>query len=286
MPQPTLDRTQIKYFVPDEFKGIVDKENKILSGVVGSSGVVDRHGESLNPSGWSLNNYTKNPLLLFGHDYRSLPIGKALKVWIEDGKLMFTLKFADTPMGNEVFKLFEEEMLNAFSVGFIPLKWDESGEFTYAEMELLELSVVTVPANPEALAKVKSVEEMMAKEAEKIKEEEAPEPQAKTEDETDVTLKLGELKELIVLAVREAVKEVKEDPAPIEPDNTEQQGDEPSEGNPEDEKPDEPVEQPDEEKGLGDETLSLLKGMRDGLRKSDKELGLALQKLNSLVETK
>lgn len=272
------EKLNTKQFITAEFKGVVDKENKILAGVVGSSGAIDRHGESLNPMGWKLENYTKNPVILFGHDYKSLPIGKAVKVWIEDGKLMFTIKFADTPMGNEVFQLFEDEMLNAFSVGFIPLKWDETGEFTFAEMELLELSVVTVPANPEALAKVKSVEEMIAKEVETV--EEKPE-----EPEATVTLKMSELREVIKLAINETIAATKEEnPAPIEPASApEQQGDNPPEGNPEGE---EPVEEPapaEEEKGLEDNTLSILKGMRDGLRKSDKELGLALQKLNTLV---
>lgn len=280
------EKLNTKQFITAEFKGVVDKENKILAGVVGSSGAIDRHGESLNPMGWKLENYTKNPVILFGHDYKSLPIGKAVKVWIEDGKLMFTIKFADTPMGNEVFRLFEEEMLNAFSVGFIPLKWDETGDFTFAEMELLELSVVTVPANPEALAKVKSVEEMIAKEVETTGEK-AEEPEEQPEE--TVTLKMSELREVIKVAISETIATVKEEtPAPIEPAEqpAEQQGDEMPEGNPEGETPGEEAEQPEEEKGLTDETLSLLKGMREGLRKSDKELGLALQKLNSLVEQK
>ncbi len=266
---PTKPKLNTKQYITAEFKGVVDQANKILSGVVGSSGAIDRHGESLNPEGWSLNNYMRNPVILFGHDYKSLPIGKALKVWIEDGKLMFTIKFADTPMGNEVFKLFEEEMLNAFSVGFIPIKWDESGTFTFAEMELLELSVVTVPANPEALAKVKSVEEMIAKEAE----------------EQPVTIKKSELLAIVKQAISEVVAESKsdEDDAPIEPEKP--QGEETPEGDPEGEASEDPQE-PDEEKGLSDEALTVLKGLRDGLRKSDKELGLALQKLNALVATK
>ncbi len=260
-----------KQFITAEFKGVVDKENKILGGVVGSSGAIDRHGESLNPNGWSLNNYMRNPVILFGHDYKSLPIGKAMKVWVEDGKLMFTIKFADTPMGNEVFKLFEEDMLNAFSVGFIPMKWDETGDYTFAEMELLELSVVTVPANPEALAKVKSVEEMIAKEV----------------VEQPVTLTISELVSVVKQAVSEVVAEAKDnepEDAPIEPETQPQGEEKEPEGDPEG-KPEEP-EQPEDEKGLSDEALTVLKGLRDGLRKSDKEIGLALQKLNTLVATK
>lgn len=130
---------------------IVDEDKKIVDGVIGSTGQIDRQGESINPKGWSLENFKKNPIILFGHDYYSLPIGKALKVWVEDGKLMFTIKFSSKPFAQDVFDLIKEGMLNAVSVGFIPLKWDEKGDYTFAEQELLELSVVPVPANPEAL---------------------------------------------------------------------------------------------------------------------------------------
>ena len=266
-PKAKLHTTQ---FISAEFKGVIDKENKILAGICGSSGAIDRHGESLNPNGWSLNNYMRNPVILFGHDYKSLPIGKATKVWVEDGKLMFNIKFANTPMANEVFSLFEDETLNAFSVGFIPMKWDESGDYTFAEMELLELSVVTVPANPEAVAKVKSVEEMIAKEVETL----------------PITINVSQLVSLVKQAVSEVVAAAKtEEPdnAPIEPE-PEPQGEKEPEGNPEGDK-DEP-EQPEGDKGLSEEAMTLLKGLREGLRKSDKELGLALQKLNTLVATK
>ncbi len=267
------EKLNTKQFITAEFKGVVDKENKILGGVVGSSGAIDRHGESLNPNGWSLNNYLRNPVILFGHDYKSLPIGKALKVWIEDGKLMFTIKFADTPMGNEVFKLFEEDMLNAFSVGFIPLKWDETGEHTFAEMELLELSVVTVPANPEALAKVKSVEEMIAKEASEIQ------PEIKT-----VNIPLEELLPVIKQAVSEVI-DSKND-VPIEP--TEEPSDEPQDDEtpPSDDDSVQPEEGHEEDTKEAVGTLEVLTAMRDQLRKSDKELGLALGKLNKLVAAK
>lgn len=130
---------------------IIDEEKRIVDGVIGSTGLIDRQGESINPEGWSLDNFKKNPIILFGHDYYSLPIGKALKVWVEEGKLMFTIKFSSKPFAQDVFDLIKEGMLNAVSVGFIPLKWDEKGDYTFAEQELLELSVVPVPANPEAL---------------------------------------------------------------------------------------------------------------------------------------
>lgn len=138
-------------------KGVVDETKRQIIGVIGSTGVIDRQGESINPMGWQLGNYLKNPVLLYGHNYSSLPIGKATRVYVENGELKFDLEFADTEMGNEVFTLFEGKYLNAFSVGFIPKKWGVSGvdQYDIMEQELLELSAVPVPANPEALSYLK-----------------------------------------------------------------------------------------------------------------------------------
>jgi HK97 family phage prohead protease len=285
-----MEKTHLptKQFIAAE-KGVLDRENQIVSGVIGSSGVIDRHGESLNPMGWKLENYLKNPIVLFGHDMKSLPIGKALKVWIEDAKLMFTLKFANTEMGKTVFQLFEEEILNAVSVGFIPLKWDETGEFTFAEMELLELSVVPVPANPEALARMKTLlsnidqAEEIVESCNKAIEIEPEIPAPATEVKT-VTIPLDELLPVIKQAVSEVIN-IKND-VPIEPT------DEPSDAPQDDEIPpsDDDSVQPEAEheedtkEAVG--TLSVLTAMRDQLRKSDKELGLALGKLNKLVAAK
>lgn len=146
---------ETKQFIVQTKGAVIDESKRIISGVVGSTGSLDRHGENVNPEGWNLKNYLKNPVLLFAHDYRSLPVGKALKVWVENKKLMFNLQFASTPFAMEVFQLFQEGILNAFSVGFMVQKWGESGgKYSIDEQELLELSVVPVPANPEALAKM------------------------------------------------------------------------------------------------------------------------------------
>lgn len=144
-----------KQFIISTKGASIDTDKRIITGVIGSTGALDRHGETVNPDGWKIDNYMDNPVLLFAHDYRSLPVGKAIKVWVENKKLMFTLQFASTEFAKEVFQLFVEGVLSAFSVGFMVLKWGESGgKYSIDEQELLELSVVPVPANPEALAKM------------------------------------------------------------------------------------------------------------------------------------
>jgi len=59
-------------------------------------------------------------------------------------------------MARIAYGLYKGRFLNAVSVGFIPLRWengDEKSTFQrrYIEQELLEVSAVGIPANPNAL---------------------------------------------------------------------------------------------------------------------------------------
>ncbi len=128
-----------------------------------STADMDRDGEVIDVSGWDLKNFKKNPVIMFAHAYNTLPIGKATKIGVKDGKLMDvvefppegTYEFADT-----VARLVDAGYLKTQSVGFIPKKW-EDGDFdeddkkkprrTYTKQELLEISIVPVPSNPNAL---------------------------------------------------------------------------------------------------------------------------------------
>ncbi len=120
---------------------------------VASTATVDRHGEVVSPEGWSLENFKKNPVLLWSHDHTIPAIGVATKVWVEGfgeaAKLMFTGKWQTvTEQGKAAAALVAEGILNSFSVGFIP---SEMVGNTYTEQELLEISLVNVPANPDAM---------------------------------------------------------------------------------------------------------------------------------------
>ncbi len=125
-----------------------------------STSTQDRDGEVIDAQGWDLKNFKKNPVIMYAHDYRSLPIGKAPRVWISaDGKLKNTVEFP--PEGTYEFadiveRLVDTGYLKTESVGFIPKKWEDGdGEKapkrTYTKQELLEISLVPVPSNPDAL---------------------------------------------------------------------------------------------------------------------------------------
>ncbi len=124
-----------------------------------STSTVDRDGEVIEAKGWDLKNFKKNPVIMYAHDYRSLPIGKAPKVWLAGGKLKNTVQFP--PEGTYEFadiveRLVDTGYLKTESVGFIPQKWedgdgDKGPRRTYLKQELLEISIVPVPSNPDAL---------------------------------------------------------------------------------------------------------------------------------------
>jgi HK97 family phage prohead protease len=130
---------------------------------------VDREQDRIALAGWDLANFRRNPVVLWGHDASRLPIGRALDLRIEDGGLKATVEFIpeDTPEGGQfaesVYRLARQGFIAATSVGFRPIKWDYTNDqsrgaddwfpgIDFEEQELVELSVVTVPANPEALA--------------------------------------------------------------------------------------------------------------------------------------
>lgn len=120
---------------------------------VASTATVDRHGEIVSPEGWDLENFKKNPVLLWSHDHTIPAIGKATKVWVEgfgnSAKLMFSgIWQTVTDEGKAAAQLVADGILNSFSVGFIP---SEMVGNTYTEQELLEISLVNVPANPDAI---------------------------------------------------------------------------------------------------------------------------------------
>ena len=145
----------IRKVVNTEVKEVSDRVLEF----VGSTEAQDRDGEIIRASGWDLKNYKKNPVFMWAHDYRSPPIGKALNVKKEDGRLTFEIKFADAEtyqFADTIYRLYKGGFLNATSVGFMPKEWTdgdgkEAPSRTFTKQELLELSAVPVPSNPEAL---------------------------------------------------------------------------------------------------------------------------------------
>lgn len=144
-----------------------------------SKEVVDRDGDILRASGVDFTNYMKNPVFLSFHNSREFPLGKVTKFWVEGNSVKADVYFptieelsTNPEQASEKAKLvdftyncYKTGMLNAVSVGFIPLEWIETENgYDILKWELLEFSAVAVPANQDAIAEaVKSFGDDFAK---------------------------------------------------------------------------------------------------------------------------
>lgn len=134
---------------------------------VASTDIVDRCDDIVDQATWKLENYRANPVVLVDHEYEADCVVGSGAVNVVDG-LGLTLevtKWSRKPRAVEVMQDVEDGILNAVSVGFAPgrmvmrrdlpdgdpRKSDGYG-CVYFDCELLEVSIVAVPANPQALA--------------------------------------------------------------------------------------------------------------------------------------
>jgi hypothetical protein len=157
-------------------KGILNKKDvSIITEDLGdrsvqftiSKEVVDRDGDILRASGCDFTNYMKNPVFLSFHNSREFPLGKVTKFWVEGNSVKAIVYFptleelsSNPEQASEKAKLvdftyhcYKTGMLNAVSVGFIPIEWIETENgYDILRWELLEFSAVAVPANQDAIA--------------------------------------------------------------------------------------------------------------------------------------
>src|ERR1700733_11975407 len=128
--------------------------------VIISTEDTDRSGEIVKQSGWELVNYKNNPIVLWGHDYYSLPVGVCTETYLTEkngipalGARGVFLSAEINPFAQQVRKLYEfglgkgEGVGCTTSVGFIPKEFDENARNTITKAELLEFSFVPIPAN-------------------------------------------------------------------------------------------------------------------------------------------
>ena len=150
-----------KTFVADEIRA--EGEGRTIRFRI-TTDAVDRERDVLSPAGWKLDHYLKNPVVLWAHDYRQPPLARAREIVSTEHGLSALAEFPPKgvyPFADTIHDLLRGGFLNAASVGFNPTKPpvynEERKGFDYAEQELLEFSVVPVPANPEALVEARAV---------------------------------------------------------------------------------------------------------------------------------
>lgn len=148
-----LDQAQINKAKDDEVQETYE--------AMVSPNVVDRDGERIEPKAYkkSIKQYLeKNPVVFFNHNWawvdgeKELPIGKAISAKITDEGLKAKFVFSPLPFAQQVKTLVDEGFLNTVSVGFLPKEWesDVDGVRVYTDVEIIEFSVVNIPANQAA----------------------------------------------------------------------------------------------------------------------------------------
>jgi HK97 family phage prohead protease/HK97 family phage major capsid protein len=123
----------------------------------------DRMGDVIMADGWDLTDFRKHSPALFNHR-SDFVIGRWTNVRTENKQLRGTLELARRGTSdriNEVISLVEQGLLRAVSVGFQPREFEpldkEKSGYRYTKQKLVETSLVSVPANPNALAIAKSL---------------------------------------------------------------------------------------------------------------------------------
>ena len=156
-----------KYYTAEKDKSEVKKKERAVVSYI-STGIKDRDGEKLVPEGVILENYQKNPIVPFGHDYKTIPPAKNMWIKRDEKGLIAKTVFAKNQRAEEYYQAYTEDiggtgpLLNAFSVGFIPLEWEDTDtkaleknpelpKRIYNKWELLEYSLVPIPSCAEAL---------------------------------------------------------------------------------------------------------------------------------------
>ena len=178
----------------------IDEESRTVE-FVASDNSVDSYGTVIPVDKWDLTRFASNGIIGYMHDVygdswtKSADpddvIGKGV-AFIEDEKLIVRITFepADlNPRADKIFRKLQFGSLHAVSVGFRATKKghmgdEERGEdpkvYYYAGQELLEVSVVNIPSNANALKR--SIEE---EEASREYEEKAEQPEVKADVEAE-----------------------------------------------------------------------------------------------------
>lgn len=124
----------------------------------------DRYGTVIKLDGWDLSGYEKNGVVAYQHiTMASNPdyiVGRG-KAWIEEGRLMGEVEFepeGQNPIADKVVNKLKFGSLSATSVGFNPMtfsygdhrKAEDPDTLYFRKQELLEWSIVNIPANSNA----------------------------------------------------------------------------------------------------------------------------------------
>lgn len=116
----------------------------------------DRAGDVISANAWAkgVDSYRKNPVLLYQHDH-SKPIGRVKKISVDKKGIYVEAEVSEAAEKlHGVHTLIKDGALKSFSVGFMVKngRYDKATDTTViTDVELHEISVVSVPCNQESL---------------------------------------------------------------------------------------------------------------------------------------
>lgn len=122
-----------------------------------STDAVDSYNEVVDPQAFApyIDRFKEFPVVLLNHEWSSTPVGKVVDAEIRQRGLFVKVLVSKT--APDVWTLIQEGILKAFSIGFrgirIEMTSDDRPDI-WREIELVEISIVNVPANREALFEI------------------------------------------------------------------------------------------------------------------------------------
>lgn len=153
----TLILNTLKIF-SEEIKEL-EKNKENYFKVIASSEDLDRSGEIIKLDGWDDSNYIKNPVILANHSYKVEDIvWKMTKIYKEGKNLIVEWIFTEkTEMWKMCKELYNAWFLKTVSVWFIVKQRLEENRKIIEKAELLEVSFVAIPCNPNAVSLDKKI---------------------------------------------------------------------------------------------------------------------------------
>lgn len=124
----------------------------------------DREGDSVLPEGGLFDDFLKNPVLLWAHGskegYSAIPIGVVTGLNVQPGVgVKASFRFLENdPFADRIANAYRQNVIRASSIGFKPIKATPNGQgLDHEQWSLLELSLCSVPMNPDCIRALKSV---------------------------------------------------------------------------------------------------------------------------------
>lgn len=126
-----------------------DEDTRTIQGWASTSGI-DKVGDIVHPEGLlNVDEYMKNPVLTYMHNWRE-PVGHVMALEIRDDGVWVTAYIDSTE--EKLWRKIKEGTLRAFSIGYDVMQEDFTEGINHLKQwELLEIAIVSIPANTECL---------------------------------------------------------------------------------------------------------------------------------------